>query len=322
MIRLRATTAYTVQPVLDIVTVEDLVTATIGSVRTITPRSTSPFGIKAGSIVFFGPGVAVTSANLAGGDGQNYRLTDDDGVLHTPPNTVGITFGNLVSGDAVSVFLLTGVGGSIDKSMFTLAAANDQNDTDIVVNETITTERPTPGKIYVVSDSGEEHRYRYSTFTGSTFTLPDGVNDGTSDGGSSSNTRLHDTTGTPFVNAEVGDFVRNVTEDFIARITNVVDSNNVDTEPLPAAASWSGDTYDYQVLMVNYATNNNAYVPFMERIADAATETVQVVQSVVRQLRFDARNAGVIVPFTQDTTLEATGRALDAIRNPDTVFTP
>lgn len=321
MVRLRATTVYSTSPILDQVTVEDLVTATISSIRTITSRSTSPFGIKAGSIVFFAPGVAITRTNLASGDEQNYRLTDDDGLLHTPPNTVSITFGNLVAGDAVTVFLLTGVGGSIDKSMFTLAAANNQNDTTVDVNETITNERPSSGKIYLVSDSGEEHRYRYASFSGSTFTLDTGVNDGTSDGGNSSNTRLHDTTGTPFANAEVGDYVRNVTEDFIARITNVVNSNEVDTEPLPGAASWSGDTYDYNVLLVNYSQNNNAYVPFMERIADTATENVQVVQSVVRQLRFDARNAGVIVPFSQDTTLEATGRQIDAIRNPDTVFT-
>ena len=322
MIRLRATTLYSTSPILDQVTMEDLVTATIGSIRTITPKTQSPFGTKAGDLIFFAPGVAVTVANLAGGDGQNYRLVDDDGVLHTPPNTVSISFGNLSVGDSISVYRLTGAGGDIDKTEFTLAANNDKDDTTIVVNETINAEHPTSGKVYVIDASGLEIRYRYASFASSTFTLATGVDGGTSDGGNPSNTRLHDTTGSPFTDAEVGDWVFNVTEDVFVRITNVVDANNVDTEALPGAASWSGDTYDYQILFQNYAQNDNAYVPFMERIADAGTETVQIVQSVVVQLRFDARNAGDIVPFTQDSTLEAQGRSIDAIRNPDPVFTP
>ena len=70
---------------------------------------------------------------------------------------------------------------------------------------------------------------------------------GAANGGNSNNTRLHDATGSPFEHAQVGDLIQNVTEGVLVRITNVVDHNNVDTEPLPVGKQWDGDTYNYNV---------------------------------------------------------------------------
>jgi hypothetical protein len=323
-VRARTTATATADAVVDEIQILDHITATIGSTRTISPESRSPFGTKAGDIVFFGPGVAITSGNVAAGDEQDYRLTDDDGTLQTPPNTVAVSVTNLVSGDSVAVYRID-VGGDIIKNQYTSDGTNNQSDVDIVVNEAITSDTPTSGKIRMVSVSNDEHRYRYSSFTSSTFTLDTGVVGGTSDGGSSSVTRLHDTTGTPFTNAEVGDYIRNITQGLIVRITNVVDANNVDTDELPL--SWGtagGDSYDYNVLMETYTSGDNTYVPFIERIADAATESQQLIYTSDIDIRVVVRRSisgsNPILPFSQDDTIGSTGRSVATVRTNDDIL--
>lgn len=327
MVRARVTISYTVNPLYDDIQVEDLVTATIGSgataPRTVAPVSSAPFGTFPGaSKVFYSPGASPNTTELVGGESQDYQTIDDDGTTRVPPNLQDMTVTNLVSGDTVAVFRRTAT--VINKTQLTLTTGNNISNTTLVMNATIATDNPNiaNSKVRVISVSGVEHRYRYTSFTSATFTLANTVVAGTADGGNSSNTRLHDTTGSPFTNAEVGDFVRNVTQGEVVRITNVVNVNEVDTDPLSGTSQWDGDTYDYNVLMESYGGTENAYVPLIERIADATSEANTITFSSTIDVRVDVRRATstVILPFTQDATIVSTGLSIAAIRTTDDIF--
>lgn len=321
-IRARVTTAYTVNPVYDTIAVEDNVTATINGIpRTIAVVTTAPFGTFPGaSKLFFAPGAAPLPTEMATGESQKFQTIDDNGNTKLPPNKQDMTVTNLVSGDTVTTLRIDSQGGPVTKNQFTSGAGNAQSNTTLVVGAAIGSDNPSTGVVRIVSVSNVEHKYRYASFTASTFTLATGVVGGTSGGGNSSATRLHDTVGTPFAAAEVGDFVRNITEGKVVRITNKVDSNNVDTE---AVTGWSGDSYDYNVLMETYSSGRNVYVPIIERIADATSETSTIVYPGSDiNVRIDVRKAGTILPFSQDSTFISTGRSIATVRSSDDIFTP
>ena len=319
MIRNRITGVYSTNPTYDTVAVEDRTTAVIASLRTIAPVVSAPFGTFPGaSKLFFAPGAAPLPAEMAAADVQAFQTIDDDGNTRVPPNKQSMTLTNLVSGDSVAVFRRTAL--VITKTQFTLAASNDQGNTTIVMDGAIPSDNPNVAnsKVRVISSSGQEHRYRYASYTASTFTLSTGVVAGTSDGGSSSTSVLHDTTGSPFTDAEVGDYIRNITQGVVVRIIAVTDANTVTTDTLDA--TWSGDSYDYNVLMENYGLDN-AYVPILERIAGSDTEFNTITFTSPLDVRVEVRNAGVILPFSQDNTIISSGLSVPAIRNTDDIFT-
>lgn len=291
-------------------------TAATASTRVIAPVLAAPFGTFAGGKFFGAPGVALTIANLIGADTQAFQLVDDEGTVQIPPNTVSMTITNLITGDTVSVFRRTGT--VINKTQFTLAAANDKGNVVVVVNEAIASDNPPSGKVRLISTSGAEHRYRFASFLTSTFTL-DAAKIATADA-SGSNTVLDDADGN-FLTApavEPGDLIRNTTDDFFVKVLTVT-ATQLTTED--GGATWNSKAYNINSLVENYPTNNNAYVPIIERIADAVTETNTVVHSTDIDIRVDVRNAGVILPFTQDTDIVSTGRSVPAVRNPDDIFT-
>ena len=56
-------------------------------------------------------------------------------------------------------------------------------------------------------------------------------------------------------------------------------------------------------------------------VADATSETNQLVQSVNIDVRAVVRKAGTILPFEQDATVVSTGLSGAAIRTADPIFT-
>jgi len=327
-IRARATTAFTIQPVYDDVQVEDRVTATLASTRAIAAIASAPFGTYPGaSKMFMAPGMAPTSTQMATGEEQEYSTIDDNGATRNPPNKQNVTSTNLISGDTVTVHRLTGAEGEINTAEFTLAANNDQGDITIVVGAAIAADHPSVAgsKIRVESADGSFHRYRYASFSGSTFTL-DAAKTGTSDGGNSDTNTLHDTTGT-FTTApaiEVGDYVRNTTEDVFVRVLSITSATQLETETLPGGGNWSGDSYAINSLVEDYATGADAYVPLIERISDATSESATLTYVADIELRYDVRRnaATAILPFTQDATFGSTsGASIATIRTTDTITT-
>lgn len=131
--------------------------------------TTAPFGSFAGGKFFGARGVWIE--NYAPADAKSFQLIAADGTEQIPPNVVGITVGNLISGDRVAVFRLSGAGGSIVKNAFTLASGNNSGNATIVVSGSISADTPAAGVVRIVIDGNTEHRYTYTSWSGSTFTL-------------------------------------------------------------------------------------------------------------------------------------------------------
>jgi hypothetical protein len=321
MIRIRITTTYTVIPIIDEVTVADFVTATIGSTRTIVPIAAAPFGTFAGGKFFGAPGVTLTTANLAAGEDQSYQLIDDEGVTQIPPNTITFEVDNLIAGDFVSVLRLSG--GVVNKTQFTLAAGNNLGDTDIVMDTTIPTDNPTnaDSKVRIVSLSGEEHRYRYDSYATTTFALS-AASTGT-DGGSGSLTTIVDA-GADFVTdgVEPGDMVRNTTDGVsYSEVVSVTDLNTLVVTD--NGVSWASQAYSVNTLVENYNVGQNAYVPIIERLADAADESNKLVLASAFPARVTVRRSSTateIIPFSSDISISGS-QTTTTIRNTDGIIT-
>lgn len=134
-----------------------------------TPVKASPLGTFAGGTFFGARGVWIE--NYDSDDAKNFQLIDSSGATQTPPNVVVVKVTSVVAGDRVSVFVLTGDGGDIDKAQYTAAAGNNNGDPDFVIQEAISSDTPAAGYFRVVNTDGTEDLYRYSSWTGSTFTL-------------------------------------------------------------------------------------------------------------------------------------------------------
>ena len=294
-------------------------TANVDSIRTITPVAAARFGTFAGGNFFGAPGVCITSANLIGGEEQSYQLIDDDGIVQIPPNTQSITVTNLEVGDTVSCFRTTGT--NILKTQFTLDAGNTQGSTTLTVQSTIATSNPTNAnsKVRVTSPSGQDHRYRYDSYSSNVFALSP-PSSGTADAGSS-NTSLIDAAadfGTDEI--EVGDYVRNIDDGYSVRVTAVsTDSTALTTED--GGTTWASKDYEINKLIETYSSSVTAYVPYIDRVADSTSESNQLIYTSDIPVRVDVRRNAptAILPFTQDVTIGSAGRSVATIRTADEI---
>jgi hypothetical protein len=128
-----------------------------------------PFiGSSTGAAILGAFGSGIESADL----GQNDRPIDLTGTTRTPPNNVTYTVNNTVSGDYVIAAINNG--GDFNFSQYsTNATYNSAGITSIVVTTPIATDIPSPsGTLRIQLDSGSYKRVPYTSFTGSTFTIP------------------------------------------------------------------------------------------------------------------------------------------------------
>lgn len=293
--------------------------ATIDSVRQVSPVTASPLGTFAGGTFFGAPGITLTTANLAAGDEQAYQLIDDNGSTQIPPNTVAVEVTNLVSGDTVAVFRRTGA--AIDKTDFTTAGgANNQGDFALDVNASPSTEYPPSGKVRVISKSGQEHRYRYTSISAAQFVLANKYDGFVADAGGSATVLIDAAATFSTDGVEEGDLVFNVTQGEFVKVVSVDSETQLTTEAL-SSGIWDGDTYDINSLVETYADGLDVYVPFIDTVAASASVSNTMVHSVDVDIKVVVRNAGVILPFEQDTTIVSTGRSTATIRNADDIFT-
>lgn len=135
-----------------------------------TQRTVSPafVGASTGSNLIGAFGIGVTTADLTVGD----QLTDLLGVLNEPPNNVTFTVNGLVSGED-RVLVTPESGGTIDATQFTLnTALTGAAETSIVMTAAIPTDTPSSGTLRIITNSGEHKYQTYTSYTGSTFTIP------------------------------------------------------------------------------------------------------------------------------------------------------
>lgn len=141
-----------------------------GTPSQVTGTFNGPFGNFAGGTFFGQRGVFVE--DIAPADVQKISLIDLAGGTQTPPNLVSVAVLSVASGDQVLLGRDNG-SGSIETTEYTLAAGNNSGNGTIVVKETISSDTPATGSIRIEdpANPGRFHRYAYTSWTGSTFTL-------------------------------------------------------------------------------------------------------------------------------------------------------
>jgi len=290
----------------------------------ITPVKASPFGTFAGGKFFCAPGVVLT--NVPAADTNNYQLIDDLGNVVTAPNKVTVTIGNTRAGDVIAVYRLTASGGEIKKDTYA-ATAQTTGDTTVVVGSSISAEEPgktTGGVLRLVDADGQkEYRLRYSSWSGSTFTLAT-IDISSAETGTDEDTIV--STGA-FTNAKVGDLVLNTTRsNAVSYITEVTDDDTVQISP-SITGQTATDAIKINALPVDTTTSDTVYVPFIDVYettgtdSSPGTETASVTYSSDIPVRIRARHAGDIIPYEADATITSTGLTNNIIRTSDTIFT-
>jgi hypothetical protein len=201
----------------------------------------APFGTFAGGTFFVAQGWFITGVLPA--ESTRYQLIAHDGTVQVPPTLIGITIGNLISGDRVLVARDNGSGGLL-KDEYTPVAAS-AGATALTVVESIKTDTPSAGVIRI-----KGLRYTYSSFNAGTKTFF-GLS--------------------------------------------------------PALAS-------------NIVTADDVFVPYIDRQAAGATESVTFIYASNFNTRVDVRNgsgASPIVPFSTTLSITNAGGSVNASRNSD-----
>ena len=122
----------------------------------------APFGTFAGGTFFIAQGWWITG--VIPSEATKYQLIAHDGTTQVPPTLVGVTVGNLISGDRVLVARENG-SGDILKDEYTPVAASS-GATSLQVVESIKTDTPSSGVIRI-----KGLRYTYTSYTAGTKTF-------------------------------------------------------------------------------------------------------------------------------------------------------
>jgi len=138
---------------------------------TVTSRLISPTfaGTSTGSAINSGAyGLGIGADDLTVSD----LLVDLTDTSRQPPNNVSFNVSNLISGDRVLVAPEDGAGG-LDLDQDTLnGTLNGAAVTSVVMTTTIPSDTPSSGTIRIQNDEGRYVRIPYSSYTGSTYTIP------------------------------------------------------------------------------------------------------------------------------------------------------
>lgn len=297
------------------------------------PNKQSPYGSFPGGGTFFGArGVLLT--DYVSADENNFSLLTVDGLTKARPQAYSITVTNLVgtdeattTDDRVTVFRLTSSGGSIDKTEYSAAGGEAIGDSTITVDTTITTD--TPGKttggvlrIRDASNANKNYRVRYSSWSGSVFTLanvvPSSLTASTNDTTIVSSTDELD-------NLKRGDLVLNTTRsNAISYVTSVDASTNTVTISPAISGQVSTDSIEFNAVPVAIDTADDIFVPLIDQYATSSTATVSII--FVSEIFFRARvrnvaNTTPIKPFEVDSSLNGANVSVQTVRTEDTIFT-
>ncbi len=135
-----------------------------------TTRTVSPafVGQSTGSAIIGAFGIGIDTNDLTASD----TLTDLTGTVRVPPNNVTFTVFGLVSGED-RVLVGPESAGSLQVNQFTLnTTLNGAAETAVVVSSAIPLDTPSTGTIRILNDAGIYVRQTYTSYTGSTFTIP------------------------------------------------------------------------------------------------------------------------------------------------------
>jgi hypothetical protein len=137
---------------------------------TVTERNIStPFcGLSTGSSLIGAYGFGVEALDLSASD----KVFDLDNVQYSAPNFQVGTVNGLVPGEDY-VLVTNNDGGNIDYDQFTLnGALTGASVTAVVINVSIPADTPNTGTIRIRRANGVYTRHTYTSWSGSTFTIP------------------------------------------------------------------------------------------------------------------------------------------------------
>lgn len=316
-----------------------------GDPRTIPTLKFAPLGNMAGTLFQGAPGMAPVLANIATGREQDYTLIDDDGTVQNPPNTVTVQATAVAVDDWVSIFRLDAPlssGGVINKDEYTSDnTANVVGDITFEVTSTVSQEAPPSGWIRVVDTSaGVEHRYRYASVSGTTFTfLTDAdwhstgstITTASADGLTlTDSTALFQTSG-----VLPGMLVRNVTDGSYGYVQSVDSETQLTLEPINTSAAHPGnglaggtnndweiaDDYRINELIQSYDNTDDVYIPFLDEKSTGTSVSTTIIQTSDIDVIVRVRQGRVILPFQVGGTIGSNGLSQAAIRTLDTIAT-
>lgn len=293
------------------------------------PNSSAPFGTLPGGGTFFGArGVLITDYLAA--DENSFSLIDVEGITNVRPQSITLTVTNLVGAadstneaDLVSMFRLTGAGGNIDKTEYNVTGTPVAGDGTLAVVETITDDTPNSGRLMILVNPGEadadEYAVRFSSWTGSTFTLANTA--GTATAGTDIDT-LVDSGASFTTTAKKGDLV--YTAKGISYVLTV-DSDTTLQLTTPITGLTSGDGYELNAVPVALDTADDVYVPFIHKYANSSEESVSIIYVSPINYRVKVRNSRnsttKIRPFSADGATTGGDASVQVTRNADTIIT-
>ena len=297
-----------------------------GGIEVFTSPKASPFCTFTGTVIFGAR--CISFVGFHDNDTQNYILTDDLGVLNSPPNTVTFSVFNTVAGDNVLVARDTGVLGVVDKDQFGGLAAQAIDLKTLTIAGTIDSEVPTAGFVRAVELAlQQEHTYVYDSITGTTiFNLRDIT--AASATGATSDTLLNKTGGPSFITEDVvpGMLIGVISRTSIYEVVTRTDADNLVIKLLYGAGGFvSGDAYTINETVQAYATSDNVYDLILDVEATGTTESNTFVQSTSFDVVVNVRRGGAgdspILPFTTNPAVGASGGSATVVRAPDTIAT-
>jgi hypothetical protein len=278
---------------------------------------------------------------VSNAESNNYQVVTSDGDTVSPPATVTVLVSNLLAEDRVAVFRLTGVGGTIKKDEYSSHASNnvEEGTTFEVDDGPITAEAPAGGQadlagVYRVVDDADsiEQRYRYESYTVSTFTNAGATaNVGTATTTDGTGVTLTDTSGN-FLgtdipggddDVQIGDEIQNTNTSEFTRVKSITNDTVIVCDP-PLASGWtSGNAYTINHLTRAYTDSDTCYVSFIDKVVptgdDEASSLIVYTVDIPVIARVRRSIATKILPFAQESTINSSGMSVAAIRNDDTI---
>lgn len=293
-------------------------------------NASAPFGTLPGGGTFFGArGVLITDYVAA--DENRFSLIDIEGVTNVRPQSITLAITNLVGtaetsneADLVSMFRLTGSGGDVDKSEYNVTGTPAAGDATLAVVETITDDTPTSGRLMILVNPGsadaDEYTVRFSSWSGSTFTLANTTGTATAGTG---DTTLIDSGASFNTTARRGDLV--YTAKGIAYVETVDSDTQLTLQGLGISGLVSTDAYELNAVPVALDTGDDVYVPFIHRYATTSEESTSIIYVSQIYYRVKVRNSRntttKIRPFSADGTTTGSNVSVQITRNADTIIT-
>ena len=296
---------------------------------TFSPKKQSPFGTFAGGTFFGARGVLLSDWLPA--DENSFQLTPIEGGTKERPTAITIEVTNLVGtdettidDDRVTIFRLTGAGGSIDKTEYSAAGGEAIGDITLVVDVSI--EQDVPGKttggilrLRDASSNNKEYRIRYDSWVTATFTLSN-IDIASADAGTDTDTIVKSGA---FTNAKRGDLVYNHNRSAVSYVKSVDDANTVQISPA-IALQVPGDHIELNCCPIAVNTADDVFVPLVDEHATSGSASASIVYSATIHFRVVVRNsvnATPIIPFSTDGLTSGADKSIAVVRSEDTIIT-